>query len=120
MTWEHLSTLPPLRDEHGTIVLEEADDDTHTATFRIYGRTSLTATVTPTGHVHFSTNPPPALRAATQGSDPSISTQRSFAPPEAAGRQQGSDPFVSTQRGRRVAAGVAAVGIVVLAARRRQ
>ena len=37
--WEQLSALPPLRDEHGTIVLEEIDDDTHTATFRVYGRT---------------------------------------------------------------------------------
>ena len=43
MSWERLSTLPPLRDQHGTIVLEEADDDTQTATFRLYGRTSLRA-----------------------------------------------------------------------------
>ena len=32
MNWETLSTLPPLRDADGTIVLEEADDDTRTAT----------------------------------------------------------------------------------------
>ena len=30
-----LSTLPPLRDAGGTIVLEEADDDTRTVTFRV-------------------------------------------------------------------------------------
>ncbi len=121
MTWDHLSTLPPLRDEHGTIVLEEADDDTQTATFRIYGRTSLTATVTPTGEIHFDGEAPPTLRAATtKGSDPSISTQSPFAPPEAAGREEGSDPFISTQRGKWVAAGVAAAGIAVLAARRRR
>ena len=49
MTWEQLSTLPPLRDATGTIVLEEADDDTRTATFRVYGRRSLTATLAPDG-----------------------------------------------------------------------
>jgi hypothetical protein len=63
ITWEQLSTLPPLRDATGTIVLEEADDDTRTATFRVYGRTSLTVTLTWDG-VHFDGEAPPRLRAA--------------------------------------------------------
>jgi hypothetical protein len=63
ISWEELSTLPPLRDANGTIVLEEADDDTCTATFRVYGRTSLTATVTWEG-VRFDGDAPPKLRAA--------------------------------------------------------
>jgi hypothetical protein len=62
--WERLSTLPPLRDEHGTILLEEIDDDTHTATFRVYGRSSLTATLTPAGELRFDGPVPAALRAA--------------------------------------------------------
>jgi hypothetical protein len=76
--WEELSTLPPLRDATGTIVLEEADDDTRTATFRIYGRSSLTATLTPTGEVRFDGEVPPVLRAAiVKGSDPFIPAQQS-------------------------------------------
>ena len=47
--WNRLSTLPPLRDATGTIVLEEADDDTRTATFRVHARRSLAVTVTPAG-----------------------------------------------------------------------
>lgn len=62
--WDQLASLPPLRDEHGTIVLEELDDDTRTATFRLYGRASLTATLTPAGDVRFDGPVPPALRAA--------------------------------------------------------
>jgi hypothetical protein len=79
MTWAELSTLPPLRDATGTIVLEEADDDTRTATFRVYGRTSLAATLTPTGEVRFDGDAPPVLRVATmvKGSDSLISTQQS-------------------------------------------
>jgi hypothetical protein len=63
ITWGQLSTLPPLRDATGTIVLEEADDDTQTATFRVYGRTSVTARVTWEG-VRFDGDAPPKLRAA--------------------------------------------------------
>jgi MYXO-CTERM domain-containing protein len=101
--WEELSTLPPLRDATGTIVLEEADDDTRTATFRVYGRGSLTATLTPDGTVRFDGEAPPILRAAiVKGSDPFISTQQSGG------------------RGKWVAAGVAAVGVAALAARRRR
>ena len=33
-----------LRDPDGTIVLEEIDEDTGTATYRVYGRRSLTVT----------------------------------------------------------------------------
>ena len=33
-----------LRDEHGTIVLEEVDEDTGTATYRVHGRRLLTVT----------------------------------------------------------------------------
>jgi MYXO-CTERM domain-containing protein len=103
MTWEELSTLPPLRDASGTIVLEEADDDTRTATFRIYGRRSLTATFTPAGEVRFAGEAPPILRAAlVKGPDPFISPQQ------------------SAGRGKWVAAGAAAVGIAALAARRRR
>ena len=64
MTWRRLSTLAPLRDGHGTIVLEEADDDTRTATFRVYGRRSLTATLTPEEEVRFDGEAPPVLLAA--------------------------------------------------------
>jgi hypothetical protein len=103
MTWDELSTLPPLRDATGTIVLEEADDDTRTATFRVYGRSSLSATLAPDGAVRFDGDVPPILRAAIV---------------------KGSDPFVSTQqsggRGKWVAAGVAACGIAALAVRRRR
>ncbi len=69
-TWEALSTLPPLRDATGTIVLEEADDDTRTATFRVYGRRSLTATLTPAGGVALRRRGPAALRDALKGSTP--------------------------------------------------
>jgi hypothetical protein len=63
ITWEQLSTLPPLRDDTGTIVLEEADDDTRTATFRVYGRSSLTVRIAWDG-VHFDGEAPPKLRNA--------------------------------------------------------
>ena len=55
---------PFLRDAHGTIVLEEADDDTRTATFRVHGRRSLVATVAADGVVRFDGEVPPVLRAA--------------------------------------------------------
>jgi hypothetical protein len=101
-TWEALSTLPPLRDATGTIVLEEADDDTRAATFRIYGRTSLTATLAPDGAVRFDGEAPQALRAAIV---------------------KGSDPFMPAQqsggRGKWVAAG-AACGVAALAIWRRR
>jgi hypothetical protein len=101
-TWEALSTLPPLRDDAGTIVLEEADDDTRTATFRIYGRTSLTARLTATGEVCFDGEVPPVLRAAiVKGSDPFIPAQQSGG------------------RGKWVAAG-AACGVAALAIWRRR
>ncbi len=64
MSWETLSTLPPLRDAAGTIVLEEADDDTRTATFRVHGRRSLVATVAPDGAVSFDGEVPAVLQAA--------------------------------------------------------
>jgi hypothetical protein len=104
MTWEELSTLPPLRDATGTIMLEEADDDTRTATFRVYGRRSLTATLAPDGTVRFDGEVPPVLRAATivEGSERLIAT-----PP-------------SGGRGKWVAAGVAACGVAALAVRRRR
>lgn len=103
-TWEQLSTLPPLRDTTGTIVLEEADDDTRTATFRVYGRTSLTATLTPDGEVRFDGEAPPILRdaAIVKGSDPFISAQQ------------------SAGRGKWVAAVGAACGVVAIAAWRRR
>jgi hypothetical protein len=58
MTWP-----PLLRDANGTIVLEEVDEDTGTATFRVYGRRSLVATRTPSGVV-FDGEAPSVLRAA--------------------------------------------------------
>ncbi|HWK28831.1 MAG TPA: hypothetical protein VNS09_19880 [Solirubrobacter sp.] len=58
--WEHFTTL---RDEHGTIVLEEVDEDTATATFRVHARRSVTARLV-AGEVRFEGDPPPALRAA--------------------------------------------------------
>jgi hypothetical protein len=47
-----------LRDRDGTIVLEEVDEDTGTATYRVYGRRSVTVTPDGEGDV------PQALRAA--------------------------------------------------------
>jgi hypothetical protein len=58
MTWPSL-----LRDRHGTIVLEEVDEDTGTAVYRVYGRTSLVATRTPAGIV-FDGEVPDVLRVA--------------------------------------------------------
>jgi hypothetical protein len=52
-----------LRDRHGTIVLEELDEDTRTAVFRVYGRRSLTVVETDAGVV-FDGDAPPVLRAA--------------------------------------------------------
>jgi hypothetical protein len=58
MTWPGF-----LRDAHGTIVLEEVDEDQRTATFRVYGRRSLVASRT-AGGVVFDGEAPPVLRAA--------------------------------------------------------
>jgi hypothetical protein len=58
MTWPE-----QLRDAHGTIVLEEVDEDTGTATFRVYGRSSLSATRTEAGVV-FDGEAPAVLLAA--------------------------------------------------------
>jgi hypothetical protein len=63
MTWEQLRVLAPLRDANGTIVLEEADDDTRTATFRVYGTRSLTVTLED-GVPRFGGEVPPVLRGA--------------------------------------------------------
>jgi hypothetical protein len=63
MTWPAL-----LRDAHGTIVLEEVDEDTGTAVFRVYGRRTVVATATDSGVV-FVGEAPAVLRGA-------------FAPPE--------------------------------------
>jgi hypothetical protein len=105
-TWAELSTLPPLRDATGTIVLEEVDDDTRTASFRVYGRSSLTATLTPDGALRFDGEAPQALREALKGSDPlSVPDSRGLTP---------------HGRGKWVAAGVAACGIAALASRRRR
>ena len=46
VTWEQLlDPAASLRDAHGTIVLEEVDEDTRTATFRVYGAAVAVATV---------------------------------------------------------------------------
>jgi hypothetical protein len=79
MTWEALRVLAPLRDAHGTIVLEEADDDTCTATFRVYGSRMVRVTLDD-GAPRFEGDAPPVLR-------------RALAPPEigrwvAAGRRE--------------------------------
>jgi hypothetical protein len=58
MTWPLL-----LRDERGTIVLEEVDEDAGTATFRVYGRRTVVATATDSGVV-FEGEAPTVLRAA--------------------------------------------------------
>jgi hypothetical protein len=52
-----------LRDAHGTVVLEEVDEDTRTAVFRVYGRRSVVATATDSGVV-FEGEAPAVLRAA--------------------------------------------------------
>ena len=63
MTWDDLRVFAPLRDATGTIVLEEADDDTRRATFRIYGSQSLTVRMEG-AQVRFEGEAPPALRQA--------------------------------------------------------
>jgi hypothetical protein len=63
VSWERLASVRVLRDQQGTIVLEELDEDTRTATFRVYGRTALTATSTAVG-LRFDGPVPPVLRAA--------------------------------------------------------
>ena len=55
--------LAPLRDAEGTIVLKEADDDTRTATFRLYGSRSLTVAFDE-GGPRFDGDVPPVLRRA--------------------------------------------------------
>ena len=55
--------LAPLRDAHGTIVLEEADDDTRTVTFRVYGARSLTVRLED-GVPRFEGEAPPVLQRA--------------------------------------------------------
>jgi hypothetical protein len=42
-TWARLRALAPLRDDRGLAVLEEADDDTRTATLRFAGQTVVVA-----------------------------------------------------------------------------
>jgi len=59
MRWAEIRELGPIRDAHGLIVLEEADDDAQTATFRVYGRRSVTF-----DGRRFDGDPPPALRRA--------------------------------------------------------
>jgi hypothetical protein len=115
-TWDQLSNLPPLRDEHGTIVLEELDADTRTAAFRVYGRTSLTATLTPTGELAFDADPPQVLREALKGSD--VPDSRGLTPSNPQPPSRGSDPHEG-RRGLWVATGVAA-GIAAIAVRRRR
>jgi hypothetical protein len=63
MRWEEARELGPLRDADGTIVLEEADDDTRTAVFRVYGARSLTVRFDEAGP-RFDGDVPPALRRA--------------------------------------------------------
>ncbi len=58
MTWPE-----QLRDERGTIVLEEVDEDTGRAVFRVYGRRTVGATATDSGVV-FDGEAPAVLRAA--------------------------------------------------------
>ena len=55
MTWPAF-----LRDPQGTIVLEEVDEDTGTATYRVYGRRSVTVTADDRSDGDV----PPVLRAA--------------------------------------------------------
>jgi kynureninase len=52
-----------LRDADGTIVLEEVDEETGTATFRVHGRRSLVAMRTADGVV-FDGEAPDVLRVA--------------------------------------------------------
>ncbi|MDA0165554.1 hypothetical protein OM076_35120 [Solirubrobacter ginsenosidimutans] len=58
MTWPLF-----LRDADGTIVLEEVDEDTGTAVFRVYGRRTVVATATDSGIV-VEGEAPAVLRAA--------------------------------------------------------
>ena len=113
MTWDELSTLPPLRDTLGTILLEEVDDDTRTATFRVYGCSSLTATLTPEGAVRFDSDAPPVLRDALNPQPPSTGSD-----PVEGQRSMGSDPLEG-RRGLWVAVG-AACGVAAIAAWRRR
>lgn len=97
MTWEELIANPVRRDEHGVlIVLEEVDHDTRTAVFRRAGES-------------FTVHGEPQSRAL----EPHVLQG------EVVDEDEARAPVVSG-RARAVAAGVAAAGLAILAARRRR
>ena len=120
MTWESLSSLGPLRDEHGLIVLEEADDDTRTATFRVYGRGAVTATVSG-DEVQWAGDAPPPLRAAVASPKSQSAPLKGTVPPLSRDPDLVSPRIpLGTVPLRWVGAGLACAGIAVIAARRRR
>ena len=104
MTWEDLLANPVRRDEHGVlIVLEEVDHDTRTAVFRRAGE-SFTVRAD---------DAPPA-RALEPKPEFELEVQ------VLTGEVVEDQPVAQPGRGRLVAAGVAAAGLALLAARRRR
>jgi len=107
MTWNELRANPVHRDEHGVlVVLEEIDYDTSTAVFRRAGE-SFT--------VHVDEEPPRERRPATE-----FALEVQVLTGEVV--DEDDEPAAPTVSGRArvVAAGVAAAGLALLAARRRR
>jgi hypothetical protein len=131
-----MTTWPAfLRDEHGTIVLEELDEDLGTATYRVYGRAALIvgpdvpadaplalrAALTPPPPAESPPAPAPASPPPAPASPPPAPAEPP-APRPAAPHVSAASPGAPSphpKRTRWVAAGVAA-GLVVIASRRRR
>ena len=110
--WAALSTLAPARGTvagyTGTAVLEEADDDTHTATLRLQGIgpdgpmvASVTATLEAAGggtRLHFATRAHPrpadaaAIEAVTRVLTAAIAAPPAPEPPRASARRTPAPP----------------------------
>lgn len=106
MTWEELIATPVRRDEHGVlVVLEEVDHDTRTAVFRRAGESFTVGADDEAPLPEFAPRSEFALEVQVlTGEVVEDEPERDLAP----------------SRGRLVAAGVAAAGIALLAARSRR
>ncbi|MDA0179211.1 hypothetical protein OJ997_02795 [Solirubrobacter phytolaccae] len=107
MTWEELIAEPRRRDEHGVlVVLEEVDHDTRTAVFRRAGESFTVRADKVTSPSDFKPAPEFALEVKVLTGE--IVDEDAERSPAGSGRA------------RVVAAGVAAAGLALLAARRRR
>lgn len=107
MTWQELRANPVRRDEQGVlVVLEEIDYDTGTAVFRRAGA-SFT--------VQIDEGPARALEPASE-----YALEVQVLTGEVVDEEDESAAPVRSGRARVVAAGVAAAGLALLAARRRR